>query len=266
LTNDFNTGAAGSFGGFRQQEDIEMRKTGLRKTAGGTAPGVAAALVLAFALVTIGCREDGDEGALGETLQLTGDVWIAVRGLEPARFTESRTLESFPPGGEGEIADGRLSFSIGRPAPEHLRNIRELMWYMSDYLGEFNAAPGDAGFVMLTLFPPNGLLMRLYSAETPPLDTVARIFHVFVDRDVTLDSEAISESETWDDFSWAHNVEAFDITLREGWNALRLVTGVTRTENGIAIDASLFRDDPDHMRWILEEWTVDDWTSEDLGW
>jgi len=57
-----------------------MRKTGLRKTAGGTPPGIAAAaaaLVLAFALTATGCREEADGGIPGETPTLRGQTRLS---------------------------------------------------------------------------------------------------------------------------------------------------------------------------------------------
>jgi len=257
LANDFNTGAAGSSGGFRQQEDIEMRKTELRNIAKRTPPAAAtAALVLAFALVTAGCREDAAEGVFGETLTLTGQVWTFNGwGDRAAEFTGTRTLASTPPGGTGGIVGGRLEFTVGRPAAGDLQSVVELILMFEEAGWErVTASPTTARAAVLELETPFGILEREHESESETATASRReragIFYIFVDQNVTFGSAGANEEGD----GWNWTAEPFEISLREGWNALHFRIEETETRTGVTEIYRLFHAEPEYVKWVLREW------------
>jgi len=240
-----------------------MKGNGLRNIAGKTSPGAAAvtaALVLALALATTGCRNDG--GFLGQTLELRAQVWTDGWNGNYTQFSESRTVTSNL-GGTGEITDGRLSFSVGRPADGYLDSIRDLVRELEgEGWNRVSVNPDTAMFAFLDLMVPDGGLTRERSVKTETQTSWSEVFdyvyYVFVDRNVTISSEGASETDRGSGWSWTGTFDSFNITLREGWNALHFRHEATATDDGNIENEverrTLSHADPDNVRWILNEW------------
>jgi len=101
---------------------------------------ILATLGLALALVFTSCGDDNGNGsgALGATLELSGQVYTAYWAEDAfapvfTPFTGSRTVVSDPPGGTGAIANGQLTFNFGRPAVEYLESMDSIFGSDDDY-------------------------------------------------------------------------------------------------------------------------------------
>jgi len=198
-------------------------------------------------------------GVFGLTLNLTGQVWIYDHQWEPTHFTGTRSITSYPSGGSGGITGGRLNFSIGRPAARYLESITELAEELElEGWERVTATPAAARFVFLELETPNGWLERLHEDERETRNAWSMeeiyVLYIFVDRDVRLRSTGWSETDIWQGFTETETFEAFDITLREGWNALHLRSLETETDTTGSWTMSLSHSDSSNIRWMLYEW------------
>ncbi|MCL2600055.1 MAG: hypothetical protein FWD88_02610 [Treponema sp.] len=237
-----------------------MTKSGFWKM-----PSTLAALGLALALVLTACGGDdnggggGGSGFLGATLNLSGNVYtIDDDAFTPPRFTGNRTVVSRPPGGTGEITEGQLSFTFGRPATEYLESIGDFLEV--DWGG--SVTPANAMGTRLRLrtatgTTENGSLWRVYGTRTATFSRGEEVDFIFVDRDVTMRGERITGSWNNNDYSGTYEYRAFNITLREGWNALRWVWEERVTApNTFSETMTLSHANPGSpVRWELDDWS-----------
>jgi len=249
-------------------------------------PTTLAAFGLALALAFTSCGGNdnsggGGSGFLGETLNLSGLVYTF--DLEDGSFTRSdvsRQIVSDPPGGTGAITDGQLSFTFGRPATQYLNNMGDLFRWMGfeDMFYDFTITPAAAMGTFLWLETAtsdtmNGEVWRGYTAETATSYTSRDVTYVFVDRDAAISGSGITESfvcnceeradacycEEWYDACYCYgtfSTHNFNITLREGWNALhsRLDSNLG-VNNTVSMTRTISHENPGSpLRWILEEW------------
>jgi len=179
--------------------------------------------------------------------------------MDGREFTGTVALTSYPPGGSGGIVGGQLEFSIGRLADGHLRSIVELVGDMEHGDFRISVNPATARFVILELETPNGWLAREHEASSETMTTSnweqSGVHYIFVDRNVTLSSDGVTETDSGPGWTFTEKIEPFNITFREGWNALlwrefENVVGDHETEG-----YGLSHADPDHMKWTLwERW------------
>jgi len=219
------------------------------------------AIVATFglALALTGCGDNGGGGGpafLGDTLNLTGQVytfnWDTLRSV---RYQGNHpTVSSWPQGGTGAIANGQFSFQMGRVNTEHLEELDDWLFYGA------TISPSSARGAGLELWVSGvGDLSRQNvtvrvsgNNETVTFDGVN---FVFVDRDVTVSSGQVVEN--WDDngFTETFTRRAFNISLQEGWNAVRFRGSNTWGPTGISGTTTISLGNP-NVRWMLWE---DDW-------
>ena len=239
-------------------------------------PTTLAAFALALALVLTACGgEDngGGSGSLGATMNLGGNVYTMDWNDDDrpvfTRFTGNRTILSDPRGGTGTIANGQLSFTFGRPAPENLENIGD---YLEDWVDGMTVTPANAIGTFLWLETASvgttvdGDLARENRTETATSGRREDVFFIFVNQDVTM--QADRRTGTWDDngYSGTYEIRAVNITLREGWNALRTVvelreTGPNRYSETITVSHA---NPGSPVRWVISEWSHGGW-AEPIG-
>jgi len=247
-----------------------------------------AALGLALVLVFTGCGDDngGGSGALGTTMNLSGPVYTWVDDVL-APFGGNRTIVSEPPGGEGAIVNGQFNFSFGRPVAEYLESIGNLFsgWEDEEYTEfmDFTIAPAAARgaflwMIAMTGDTKDGDIYRLYHAETATSFTWRVVDYIFVDREVTISARGITETSEcncstctcveWDDACFCAGTftsRSFNITLREGWNALELrEEGRAGANNTFNTTLTISHGNPGNpLRWALEDWDGwDGWSDE----
>jgi len=214
-----------------------------------------AGLVLVAALVLVLVLWSGNDDAFfGETLHLTGQVWEGWdEDGRRIQFTGTRTLTSNL-GGTGGIVGGQLDFTVGRPADEHFLSIVEMVRsFESAGWEQVSVSPAAARFAQLEMEIPNGWFGR--GSETRYKDGF--VLYIFVDRNVTISAEARTVTDPWRSVG---RYEAFNITFREGWNALYYRGEAIEPRNGVTWISSLSHADPDYVKWGLDEWGPrDDW-------
>jgi len=242
---------------------------------------ILATLGLALALVFTSCGDDngGGSGALGATLELRGQVYTAYWAEDAfvaavfTPFTGSRTVVSHLPGGTGAIANGQLTFSFGRPATEYLYLLTSLFGEDDDF--PITVSPTTARGAWLWMYTrtgdtENGSLRRRHETGNATSFTYREVLYVFVDRDVIVSSPSGTERfececgtcdcVEYDDACFCNETftrRGFNITLKEGWNALHerweLRLGAN---NHVTSTVSISHENPGSpLRWVFDDWT-----------
>ena len=184
---------------------------------------------------TKGGGNDVNDGFLGATLDLNGWVymieWTADYDVIFTQFPvgENRTFSSNF-GVNGAIADGQLSFTIGRPAEAHMWSIAYLfgMWTNAEDFATFSDP--EARFAELSLTMPGGSIERYYISISQDgmsgsiTGSMMYTSYIFVDRDVTV---TMGSRMVWEEDEWGIiATEPFALAFREGWNAVNIYTNV----------------------------------------
>jgi len=189
------------------------------------------------------------EGALGPTLNLTGQVYIADEWtyygipiwatLTPFPASETRTVTAI--GETGTITNGQLIFSMGSPDNSFLEDIANLSY---DWFGPATISNYNARSTLLNLSwgYPWGLSTEFdefvakgyFSQDDPWMDEL--IFYMYVSQDVDLD------------FSYGGYYGNFILSLSQGWNVFHLY--MSYEAGGILSGIS----PPAHLRWLLDNW------------
>ena len=189
-----------------------------------------------LALPLMGCS---DNGHLGNTLNFSGQVYtMDEETFTFSPFTGSQPITSNLAGVTGTVTNGQLSFEAGRPG-----NLRPLddIWIFST---RATINPSSARGIRLHMSLGNTDIVRGNISGNPRSNTVNTVTYIFVDREVTISMGA--ETNVWGDRSATTN--AFNITLREGWNAVHL--NMVNTETSSTETKSL--GNPDNLRWIRQ--------------
>ena len=203
-----------------------------------------------LALPLMGCS---DNGHLGNTLNLSGQVYTAdgERGTTATLlpFTGNMAITSNLAGVTGAITNGQMSFEAGRPGNLGPLNV---------IFGGATINPSSARGTALEMFGGNTQIVRSYHSEDPRTDTftMVMVLYVFVDREVTISQDA--ETEVWGRFSETTN--AFNITLREGWNAVHYKMVITNL-NLVGTEPShqthtFSLGDPGNLRWLMGDFSL----------
>jgi len=211
---------------------------------------VMAAFGLAFALIFTGCPTDGDNNGGGGILNLSGQVYTRTytyndvgATLTFVPFLGTPQVVSSNLGGSGTIsAGGILDFSIGRPDSSHMGRLVDLFSGEGAMINLGGATFSDDSTMAtaLSLGTATMGMGRIYECrENGALNERIMVFHIFVDRDVTV-SHAF------------HGSEPFSLAFRNGWNAIRLVEEVTRTETDVFHTVTMSVGDLGYpVRWVM---------------
>jgi len=202
-----------------------------------------------------GGGNDGN-GVLGATLNLNAQVYTVEDWSENYKpFTGDRVVNSNL-GVSGSITNGQLNFTIGTPNENYLERLSEFFDYTE--LWNFpSISPADARGCFLSLYVSNdsyfGRGYEIYSGtEKKGSFTEGNAEYIYVDRDVTL--SANRNIYYYDDGdSWTFN--AYDITLKEGWNILHNDSTVKWSNYNVTSSVdTVSHKDPSKVRWVLNEW------------
>jgi len=229
---------------------------------------------------------------LGDTLSLSGQVWVrnwTHDDMELTQFTGTQTVTAAPLSGTGGITNGQFNFSVASPTAQQLLPIAGLFGELEYFLGivplEYlfdNMQIGNdaAAFAVLWLEVPNGELWRGYVSFSETA-TESRwvgdsVTFIFVDQNVTISGRGATRTfpggchcEEWDGDcfceEWGRECRCdsppgtltsnnFNITLREGWNAIRFRMEGRDTATSQSETITLSHANPDMpVRWILDE-------------
>jgi hypothetical protein len=212
---------------------------------------------------TGGATNTPTSNALGATLNLTGQVSIfSWDGDNPVfiEFTDTRGVFSDDPdiGGEGAINAGLLSFNIG--VPKELYSIKRFHYSISNIgANNLRVTPTTARYAELNLRtisddpPIYGRLLRENNSYSSGTWTDEGVIYIYVDRNVTISADRTVWDFKDEDYSWSATINAFNILLSTGWNAIYYKGISTETENFVTESVTISSSTPDTLKWILRE-------------
>jgi len=215
---------------------------------------IALVAVIGFSLAACDNGNDngGGGGALGATLNLSGQVytvdWDAdYYTLVP--YTGNSAVYS-DLGGSGSITNGQLSFGIG--IPSEMEKLIEYFGWFSD-LENFSLSPTAAQGNFLSLGTPTGYLSRENSTFSSSEGVSEEVMYIYVDRDTTISASRTVKTEEFEDEeydAYTMTTNAFNITLKEGWNSLHSKWTYTRSgDETLTISLK----NPNNLKWVIDE-------------
>ena len=199
---------------------------------------------------------------LGETLTLSGPVWINVtynhenHTWEYEPFDGNATIagqhrvgnDVFEEiNGTGAITEGELSFTIGVPAP--MFNMSE--WFIDQNIDVTTSNDNTMG-VYLSLAPtPGDYLDKMNQEITASSEVTQYVDYVYVDRDLTIIGAYDYFTHTENGETGTEITNAFNINLIEGWNAIYIVHKAEWTDTSETNTFTMYAANPGHLRWEL---------------
>ena len=206
--------------------------------------------------------------SLGATLNLSGPVWTystydgtferfeGYRDLTGAYDVPGSGLNNVV-GRIGSITtEGELSYTIG--VPGEMINISESLNNAFGWrnINNFYVSNNDTMGVTLEGFlaTPNGTVQRWNYIETAIGEEDQAVFYIYVDRDLTVSGARTVSTETKDGFTATFIINAFNINLITGWNAVyqtekEELTGENSGTGTFTVSAA----NPGHLRWIIRD-------------
>jgi hypothetical protein len=229
---------------------------------------------IGFSMATCGDGDDdgndvgndvGNPAHFGETLNLTGQVYTEVysdTGMTYQIFSNNRTIQSRGLGGGGAINSGQLNFTIGVPDSFILNNIENVFMDIEDGwvdYDNFNISAPQARGAFLTLGTGGrdflGKENRIYSATaTTESSDWSYVLYFYVDRDVTISASRTEYPWTEDGKTYNNTYNAFNITLKRGWNAFLRRNVSSQTLSGGNTTISYAISNPNNLRWVFKEY------------
>jgi hypothetical protein len=239
-------------------------------------------LAVVVGLSTTGCPSD-DSGSnedgpafLGDRLELSGQVYTekwndSYTSLSYQKYTGNLAINDYY-GGNGEIKNGNLSFSIGTPDYLHTLDLEDKFGWNYD-----NLTLSNQNVKGTLLFDPNSGSSIDYSYPRKTSQTISisgtkfsqtfeGVVYVYVDKDVTVSGKG--KEEKYDEYGYdeygykeTYTTKNFSLALKAGWNAVYTkVTGSGSftgpiddpTSVNITSIETMSLGNPS-LKWVLEE-------------
>ena len=198
---------------------------------------------------------------LGPTLTLSGQVYtIEDTGFTP--FQGSLSINSVGGiGGNGAVTNGQFSFNIS--TPNALEPLTQPPVESGGTFTNVQISPADARGVGLNLEitgnPDYNYLFRMDVglAMSQTLMYISEsVYYVYVDRDVTMTGGPGTSSTSSINGSLTLVTSGFNISLKQGWNAMYLKTvypdPVESQNNRIHANMSMSAANPSHLKWVAQ--------------
>jgi len=201
------------------------------------------AMVALIGLSMAACDDGGAGGFLGETLNLSGEVWMidwSYSGSEQ-RFTGNLPVTS-DLGGNGAITNGQLNFSIGIPFPLGSINNLWLMEVIEDLYTNINISNTSVRGAVLDL-----PLSRMWVSESDTHFVEESVFYIYVDRDVSVTGDGGTET----DEDVTYTITNLNLNLRQGWNAVHYKVEERLSGGQWTLTVNVSLNNPSHLRWVL---------------
>ena len=210
---------------------------------------------------------------LGATLNLSGQVYeldyntvsfkpstgnLTVIAVYNTYDDDGYFIDPHPIGGNGNITAGQLAFSIGTPS--HLVTISEI--FEREFLYANNIITinhPEVQAVRLDLETPSGSWLRRsnstvsgdYMTGFNIMGDDGDVVYIYVASDVTVSARRTSFSSVYNGFTWTETINAFNIHLKAGWNALHIMDVYTESATRATGTVTISAANPGNLRWEL---------------
>ena len=170
-------------------------------------------LVMAFAMSACKSDDDGGGDGIGQTLNLSGDVY----NKDGSVYTGDRTLTIA--GGTGLIKGGKLTFSIG--VPYNQKSMETFLSGLDARFGfnVFSYAGWDPTDTQATDLVLANLTKKL-EVTTGTSKTREEVIYIYVDRNCIVTADG-GNTATYAGVT--ATVSKFTLNLKKGWNPLSLL-------------------------------------------
>jgi len=194
-------------------------------------------LVMAFAMSA--CKNDDDDGGIGDNLKFTDE---SVYNKDGSPYTGVKSF--LVAGYSGEIKGGKMNFNIG--VPSGLKPMTTLLSDMDTRYGSnvFSYAAHDPNTQAFELLIGN-LSKRTFTNLASA--SMEQIKYIYVDRDSTVKGKDIP-SITISGISIPVKVSNYTLDLKKGWNAVGMILVAATNDNTLVIGPG----DSDNCKWVYE--------------
>ena len=182
------------------------------------------AAIIGFFLVFAACSDEIPEDEvklgtfyLGETLNLSGQVYTKNRDSSYAGYIGARIAVSDGGESSGEIINGKLNFTTEAPDLLLLKPVGEAFLEWDPQYNNFRYSDPEVLSCMLNLeinAPPYTRLAR----ELEKTTSYEWVEYIYVDRDITITADGKTYTVTGDDF--VYTTSNLSLDLLAGWNAV----------------------------------------------
>jgi len=198
-------------------------------------------LVMAFAVSA--CKSgDDDEGGIGLTLNLSGDVY----NKDGSPYTGNKDALISNVGGSGTIRGGKMSFTVN--TPNNMKSMTMVLIDMDRRLGYnvFSPAGYDQADTMAAELVFANLTRKILSAGTSV--AMEEIKYIYVDKDCEVIGKDIPPA-TINGISV--KVSNFTLKLKKGWNAIGMVV-TPAIGDTLSPTLVIGTGDSDNCKWVFE--------------
>jgi len=183
---------------------------------------------------------------------------------------------AFDNGGSGNITNGKLTYSIGKP--NRLDNISVLLDGLDDDWTNVKASDTNVNISVLNLstrtdinYGDSGNLYKYVETESISGNKFSgshgEVLYIYVDKDVTITGKGYTEGPETDEYNgvtetWTEILKDLNIALKAGWNSVYFSEGYSGTFTGTWPDYtsitgtmtySITLSNPSSARWELYE-------------
>jgi len=196
----------------------------------------------------------GDSSHLGETVTLSGQVYVENNGTYEKYSGGDLTVSELALNEKGAIKGGQFSLTLGKP--KQFVNISEFIEeYISEPWNNVAASPSTAKIYLIDNFniDDSNKYHSLYKRNISIINNEKveeSVEYWYVDNDVTISGKGKTTAES----NWLYITTDLNIALKAGWNTLYIKQSTLGNTGNIAVSL----DNPDRLKWVLDERSGDD--------
>jgi len=198
--------------------------------------------VLAMAFAISACKNDDDGGGgIGETLNLSGDVYNKNGSL----YNGNKDALTSNVGGSGTIKGGKLTFTVS--TPKKMDSLTQLLIDMDSRLG-YNAF-SPAGYDKTDTRAAELVFANLKKILPNATSTMEEIRYIWVDRDCVVTGKDIPPVTI---NGVSVKVPNYNLKLYKGWNTVSMITTPTTAGSTLGDTLIIGTGDSDNCKWVYE--------------
>ena len=209
------------------------------------------AIMLVFVLAS--CDNDGGSSGIGETLNLSGDVYTVGNNYNFVKYDGEDLTFTSNVGGTGSITDGKMNFTVGAPNAALLETIDALF-------EDFEDEEEGLGLVYSNLtFSPTSAkgtylyfyinLSKIYMNDTGTSGSDEEVSYIYVDRDCSFSATG-GTFDFLDLMGMEVTASNINLNFKAGWNTVNQKVNVTETSGSVSIKTG----DSSSCKWTLGDY------------
>ena len=192
---------------------------------------IALAAVIGFSMTACPeAEEDLGKTSFGETLTLSGQIYLDDSKYDANNVPTSISYKEFKGnvtisadgGGSGSIKDGKLAYTIGKPAnletisfsSDMYDNLKISDTAVKSYTLSFDVTSGDY------YSPSQGSISSFSRSGNTISSTSESVSYMYVEKDVTISGKGKTSTYTYESATSTYIYKDINLALKAGWNAI----------------------------------------------